>query len=247
MTTKVVPGMLIAVSTADEVAAEAASRIAKTLREAIKTRGSATLALSGGETPKAAYSRLAAKPDIDWSKVDVFWVDERAVAPTDDHSNYRWAKETLLGPAKIPEANVHRMPADAKDIEQAAKEYEQLVRVKVRAGASGVPAFDVMILGIGDDGHTASLFPGLKTVEITDRLVVAVGETPGREPRLTLTVPVIEQARAAFVLAVGAKKTDALDRVWSTTGSSVTTPARVIRGVRGSIHWIIDKSAGGLG
>lgn len=246
MTTKVVPGMLIATTSADEVAKEAASRMGKALREAIASRGSATLALSGGETPKAAYARLA-KEDVDWTKVRVFWVDERAVPPTDDHSNYRWAKETLLDPAKVPEGNVHRMPADGKDLERAAREYEQIVKEHVRPGQAGVPSFDVMVLGVGDDGHTASLFPGQKTVEITDRLVVAVGETPGREPRLTLTSPVIEQARAAFVLATGAKKTPALERVWAVSGSLTETPARVIRGVRGSIQWVIDKAAGGMG
>jgi len=246
MTTKVVPGMLIALTTPEDVAREASTRIAKALRDAITARGSATIALSGGETPKAAYARLATE-DVDWSKVSVFWVDERAVGPTDDHSNYKWAKETLLDPAKIPSGNVHRMPADQSDLEAAAREYEELVKTHVRPGQAGVPSFDVVVLGVGDDGHTASLFPGQKTVEITDRYVVAVGETPGREPRLTITAPVIEQARAAFVLAVGAKKTPALERVWAVAGSSVDTPARVIRGVRGAIQWIIDKAAGGMG
>jgi 6-phosphogluconolactonase len=102
-----------------------------------------------------------------------------------------------------------------------------------------------MVLGVGDDGHTASLFPGMPTVDIADHFVVAVGKTD-REPRLTLTAPVIEQARGVFVLAVGAKKTNALERVWAVSGSLKDTPARVIRNARGSIHWIIDKAAGGM-
>lgn len=247
MTTKVVPGMLIAVQTADDVAREASTRMAKSLREAIEARGSATLALSGGETPKAAYAKLAKEPQIEWSKVHVFWVDERAVPPTDAQSNYRWAKETLLDPAKISDENVHRMGADGKDLEQAAREYQSLLETKVRPGPGGVPSFDVMVLGIGDDGHTASLFPGNAAVDVTDRWVLAIGETPGREPRLTLSAPVIEQARAAFILAVGAKKTPALERVWSTSGTPRETPARIIRNIRGSIQWIIDKAAGGMG
>jgi 6-phosphogluconolactonase len=247
MTTKVVPGMLIALQSPDDVAREASSRIARTIRESIETRGSTNIALSGGETPKATYAKLAKEPQILWSKVHVFWVDERAVAPTDDHSNYRWAKEALLDPAKIPPENVHRMPADAKDLEQAAREYEALLVTKVRIGQGGVPAFDVMVLGIGDDGHTASLFPEHPAVSVVDRFVLAVGETPGREPRLTVSAPVIEQARALFVLAVGAKKTPALERVWSTFGKLEETPARVVRNARGSIMWIIDKAAGGMG
>ncbi len=247
MTTKVVPGMLIAVPSADDVAREAAARIARVLHDTINGRGSATIALSGGETPKATYGKLATDGKVDWTKVHVFWVDERAVPPTDKQSNYRWAKEALIDPAKIPLENVHRMPADSKDLEQAAREYEAMLKTKVHAGAGGVPAFDLMVLGVGDDGHTASLFPNHPAVNVTDRLVIAIGETPGREPRLTLTAPVIEQSRAVFVLAVGAKKTPALERVWSTSGSIAETPARIIRNVRGSIQWVIDKSAGGMG
>ncbi len=238
--------MLIAVPTAEDVAREAAARLAKTLRDAVKARGKATIALSGGDTPKQTYSRLAEEPDLDWSAIEVFFVDERAVPKTDDRSNYRWAKECLFDRAKIPDAHVHRMTADEGDLDKAAREYEQVLKTHVTAGQSGVPSLDVIVLGIGDDGHTASLFPGQDTVEIQDRYVVAVGKTEGREMRLTLTAPVIEQARAAFVLAVGAKKTNALERVWSVSGSLRDTPARVIRNVRGSIHWVIDKSAGGM-
>lgn len=245
MTTKVVPGMLIAVPTADDVAREAAARIAKSVRDAIVARGKATLALSGGDTPKQTYQRLSGEPDIAWDKVEVFWVDERAVPPTDERSNYRWAKEALLDRAKITADHIHRMRADEPDLEKAARDYEAIIRANVPVGQGGVPSFDVIVLGVGDDGHTASLFPGQPTVEIHDRLVVAVGQTD-REARLTLTAPVIEQARAAFVLAVGSKKTNALERVWAVSGSLRDTPARVIRNVRGAIHWIIDKSAGGM-
>ena len=245
MTTKVVPGMLIAVPNAEDVAREAAARLAKTLTAAIKARGKATIALSGGDTPKQTYARLAEETGVDWSVVEVFFVDERAVPPNDDRSNYRWAKECLLVPAKIPDAHVHRMLADEADLEHAATEYEQILRTRVPVGQGGVPSIDVMVLGIGDDGHTASLFPGMATVDITDKYIVAVGKTD-REPRLTVTAPVIEQARAVFVLAVGAKKTNALERVWAVSGSLHDTPARVIRNVRGSIHWIIDKAAGGM-
>jgi 6-phosphogluconolactonase len=216
------------------------------IREAIKARGKATIALSGGDTPKQTYQRLADEEGIDWSVVEVYWVDERAVPPNDDRSNYRWAKECLIDRAKIPESHVFRMRADDSDLEAAALEYEQIIKTHVAVGQAGVPSFDAIVLGVGDDGHTASLFPGQDTVDIHDRFVVAVGKTEGREMRLTITAPLIEQARAAFILAVGAKKTNALERVWAVSGSLRDTPARVIRNVRGAIHWIIDKAAGGM-
>jgi 6-phosphogluconolactonase len=237
--------MLIAVPSAEDVAREASARLAKILAAAIKQRGKATIALSGGDTPKQTYARLAEEDVVDWSNVEVFFVDERAVPPTDDRSNFKHAKECLLDPAKIPDAHIHRMRADDADLEHAATEYEQILRTRVAVGQGGVPSFDVMVLGVGDDGHTASLFPGMATVEINDKYVVAVGKTD-REPRLTVTAPVIEQARAVFVLAVGAKKTNALERVWAVSGSLRDTPARVIRNARGSIHWVIDKAAGGM-
>ncbi len=246
MTTKVVPGQLVATFDAEHVAREAAARMAKTLREAIAQRGSASMALSGGNTPRDAYERLASEPGVDWSQVHVFWVDERAVGPTDDRSNYRWAKATLLDQAPIPAANVHRMRGDASDLDAAAREYEALVRAKVRP-AGELPSFDLVVLGIGEDGHTASMFPGEATVEISDRLVVAVRAAPGREARLTLTTPVLENARVVFVLAVGKNKSPALERVWSTSGSLRETPARILRGVRGGLTWVIDKAAGGMG
>src|ERR1035437_4586388 len=156
MTTKVIPGMLIAMVAAEDVAREASARIAKALRDAVANRGRATLALSGGETPRATYAKLAAEAGIDWTKVDVFFVDERAVPPTSERSNYRMVKEALLDPAKIPAELVHRMDGAAKDLAQAAVEYEQLL-VRHAAKGARTPQLDVIVLGVGDDGHTASL------------------------------------------------------------------------------------------
>jgi 6-phosphogluconolactonase len=248
MTTKVVPGQLVATPDAAQVAQEASARIARAVRGAIARSGGAAIALSGGNTPRAAYALLAKEAGVDWNKVDVFWVDERAVPPTDDRSNYRWAKATLLDGARIPAERVHRMPADGPDPDAAARDYERAVRERVELDADGVPAFDVVVLGVGDDGHTASLFPGEKTVEVTDRLVVAVAAqaSGGREARLTLTAPAIEHARQVFILAVGAGKRGPLERVWSVQGDVHETPARVVRGCRGAVTWIIDRAAGGL-
>ena len=247
MTTKVVPGLLIASPDVEGVAREASTRMSKAIRDAIAARGMACIALSGGESPRAAYTLLAADQKIDWSKVSVFWVDERVAPPTDDRSNYRWAKASLLDPAKIPVQNVYRMPGDAPDLDAAAREYETLIRKIVPVDGSAIPSFDLMVLGIGEDGHTASLFPGEGTIDITDRLVAAVPAAGKREARMTLTVPLIEHARLAIVIAVGKNKRGPLERVWQVNGDPHATPARVIRGVRGGIQWIIDKAAGGLG
>ena len=246
MVTKVVPGQLVASQDASSVARDAATRIAKVLRAAIARGGRATLALSGGNTPRDAYALLAREAGLDWNKVELFWVDERAVPPTDDRSNYRWAKEKLVDAAGIAAAHVHRMPADAPDLDAAAREYEKAVRANVELDGDGVPAFDVVVLGVGDDGHTASLFPGETTVDIHDRLVAAVAAKPGREARLTLTAPVLEHARNVLLLVVGAAKRPALERAWSAQGDLHETPSRVVRGCRGVVTWIIDKAAGGL-
>jgi 6-phosphogluconolactonase len=246
MTTKVVPGQLIATAVASEVAQEAATRIARALRSALGKNGRASVALSGGNTPREAYALLAREPALDWSRVNVFWIDERAVPPTDDRSNYRWAKETLLDRAAVPPERVHRMRAEAPDLDGAAREYERLIREQVEVDAEGIPAFDVAVLGVGEDGHTASLFPRDPAVDVVDRFVVAVPAKGEREARLTVTPPIIEHARCLLILAVGAAKREPLERAWSAQGDVHETPARVVRGSRGAVTWIIDKVAGGL-
>jgi 6-phosphogluconolactonase len=245
-TTKVVPGQLVASSDSAQAARDAAARLARTLRNAIRKNGAAAVALSGGNTPRDAYALLSREAGLDWSKVDVFWVDERAVPPTDDRSNYRWAKATLLDRAAVPAERVHRMHAELADLDAAARDYEHEIREHVEEDADGMPAFDAVVLGVGEDGHTASLFPGESTVDVTDRLVAPVRGAGAREARLTLTPLPIEHARHVFILAVGANKRPALERVWAARGDLHETPARVIRGCRGAVTWIIDRAAGGI-
>jgi 6-phosphogluconolactonase len=238
------PGEVLTQGGAAEVAVAAAERIGEALQRAIGSGRRASLALSGGNTPRGAYEHLAHQSGIDWAQVDVLWVDERSVAPTDDRSNYRWAKETLLDVVLVAGGRAARMEAERPDLEEAAREYERVLRARVLPDEHGIPSFDVMVLGIGDDGHTASLFPGEPTVEVTDRLVAAVSpHPPAREARLTLTVPVIEHARQVVVLVVGANKRDALARVADAHGDVHKTPARIIRSCLGTLLWIGDKAA----
>lgn len=246
MSTKVVPGLLIATPDAEEASREAVARMLRGIREALRDRGEATIALSGGSSPIAAYELLA-KEALEWSKIHVYWVDERAVPPDHARSNYAAAKKALLDPAKIPAANIHRMEGEAKDLEAAAAAYDATLRETVKHKIGGVPALDLVVLGIGDDGHTASLFPGEPTVHVTDRLAAAVPARGERETRLTLTGPVLENARATVVIVLGKGKHAALERVWATSGSLDETPARIVRSFRGAITWVIDRAAGGMG
>ena len=246
MVTKVVPGLLIATPDAPQAAREACARITKSILDAIRDRGSATIALSGGSSPLDAY-RLLAQETIDWNKVHVYWVDERAVPPTHERSNYGQAKKALLDPAKIPDANIHRMRGESPDLEAAAAEYESDLRDSVKQKLGGLPSLDVLVMGIGDDGHTASLFPGDRTMYVTDKLVAAVPAKGDREARLTLTVPMLENARSSVVIVLGKAKHTPLERIWEAHGELDETPGRVIRNFRGSICWVIDRAAGGMG
>ncbi len=246
MTTKVVPGLLIATPDTAQASREACSRMVKAIREALRDRGAATIALSGGSSPGDAY-RLLAKETLDWNKIQIYWVDERAVPPAHERSNYGAAKKALLDAIAIPPGNVHRMRGEADDLSAAAQEYEETLRDTVKQKLGGLPSLDLVVLGIGDDGHTASLFPGERTVHVTDRLVAAVPAKEGREARLTLTTPVLENARASVVIVLGKAKHPALERIWTTNGNVDETPGRIIRSFRGSITWVIDRAAGGMG
>ena len=179
MVTKVVPGLLIATPDAAQAAHEACARITKSIHEAIRDRGAATIALSGGSSPLDAY-RLLAKATIDWNKVHVYWVDERAVPPTHDRSNYGQAKKALLDPAAHPRGE---HPSHARrglgSRDAPPRDYEAELRETVKAKLGGLPSLDLLVMGIGDDGHTASLFPGDRTMYVTDKLVAAVPRDGG--------------------------------------------------------------------
>lgn len=225
-----------------ELAAFAAELVGRAIVDAVRERGVARVALSGGTTPGEAY-RLVAGFDLPWSRVAWFWVDERAVPVSSERSNYRAAAADLgLEQAPVSSGEVHRMRGEAADLGAAAKEYEELLRASF--GVASAVAFDVLILGVGDDGHTASLFPGMGTVGIADRLVIDVPAQAdkGLEARLSLTAEVIREARLVLVLAKGAKKRDVLVKARS-AGAVDEVPARVIQGARGRVVWIVDEAA----
>ena len=204
----------------------AAGLILKAAGEAAASNGQFSLALAGGTTPRRLYQILAEQPwtsRIDWPKTHLFWGDERAVPESDPHSNYGLAKETLLSKITIPRENIHR-PDMTKPLDQAAAEYEKDLQWHFRTKK---PSLDLILLGLGPDGHTASLFPGRPEPDETVALVVAVPEPVGQPavPRLTFTLPLINRARRVVLMAAGPSKGPIMDRLLSDPGAAANLPA----------------------
>lgn len=240
MATQLVPGKLVAVQGPEQGAAEAARLLGGVLRKAVAARGTASIAVSGGSTPLPSYTALAAV-DLPWDRVKLFWVDERAVPPDHERSNTR-AVQRAFG--ATPFLGVFPMDGGATDLAASAARYAETLKEEL----GGAPhALDLVVLGIGDDGHTASLFPGDPAVVDTTSTVLAVAATPTREARLTLGRAVLAEARNVFVIAFGASKNEALERTWAVHGDVSSCPARITRGFKGKLSWLVDRAAGGIG
>jgi 6-phosphogluconolactonase len=225
-----------------QVADVAAERIVAWADEAIDARGQFTIALSGGSTPRPTYQRLASERHgdaIDWSRIHVFWSDDRCVPPTDRSSNHGMADEALLSRVPIPPDNVHRMRGEL-DSEVAAHDYEQELR---RFFGGGWPRFDLVLLGLGSDGHTASLFPGSRVLDEMQRAVVAVEADYQDRPacRLTLTPRAINAARRVMFLVTGEPKAQVVREVLE--GPTGRFPAQTIEPVNGELFWLLDAAA----
>ncbi len=229
---------------ASTVAAAAADRFIAVARQSIDERGRFLVALSGGTTPKRVYPLLVARPRVDavdWSRVEFFWGDERAVPPDHPESNFGVAYQMLIAHLRDvrPEA-IHRMPAEASDLDTAALAYEAELRLAFGARGDDPPAFDLIWLGMGPDGHTASLFPGSAALEVTDRWVVG-NWAPGPQAwRMTLTFPVLDAAREVLFVVTGADKADALRHV---RAGDVELPAARLGAA--NIEWLVDAAAAG--
>jgi len=180
---------------------------------------------------------------VPWEKLHLFWVDERCVGPTDPDSNYRMTNEALLTKVPLPVAQVHRMAGELEP-EVAAAQYEALLRGEFRLEGAETPVFDLVLLGMGDDGHTASLFPHTEALHELGRLVVA-NHVPQQKQswRVTLTLPVINRGRAVAFLIEGAKKTDVLDRVLTGSYDPETYPSQLIRPESGELTFLLDAAA----
>jgi 6-phosphogluconolactonase len=227
---------------AETVAARAAAHVRRELANAREQRGVAHLALSGGSTPEQTYRLLGEDGDA-LSATEIWFADERCVAPDDAESNYRMAAETLLAASGIPEQRVHRMPGELGP-ERGAESYELELRSGLESSARGVPAIDLIVLGIGPDGHVASLFPGAEALGGEERrLCLGVSDSPKPPPeRITLSLPVLRAARGCLLLAIGASKADAVAAMLGEPTTHV--PASLLRRERLTV--ILDDAAGSL-
>lgn len=226
------------------LADRAARVIADHAQAAIKERGRFLLALAGGSTPKAAYRLLAGplKSRIDWPRVEVFFGDERCVPPTHEHSNFRMAKEALLDSVPVPHLAVHRMHGEAPP-EQAAADYDRLLNSRF-GPVGGLPGFDLVLLGIGADGHTLSLFPGRELEADAGKYAVATQAPPAFpvRDRITLTLDAVASARHALFLVSGPDKHDAVRRCLHEPHGEPILPASLVR-ARESVAWMLDQAA----
>ncbi len=214
-------------------------------REAIAQRGVFRVALAGGSTPKRMYRELAHNPEaLDWSRVHVFFGDERCVPPDHPDSNYRLAFDELLQQVPIPQNQVHRIPAEHPNPQAAASEYEATLRAIFGADRPW-PVFDLILLGMGPDGHTASLFPGTTALDESSRWVAATWVERLQTWRITLTFPAINAARQVLFAVTGADKADRLAQVLGRKPGGNDLPAARIRTSGGGATWFIDREASG--
>jgi 6-phosphogluconolactonase len=240
-------GIVSVVPDGSALARAAAERFAEAVERAVAARGQAFVALSGGSTPKQMGTILAREPyrsRIPWDRVQVFWGDERWVPLGSPESNAGEAMRGFLDLVPIPRANVHPWETEADSPEDAAAAYEAEMRATF-GSANGLPRFDLVLLGMGDDGHTASLFPGTRALAVTDRLAVANFVPKLDTTRLTLTAPVLNAGREILFLVGGPGKADRLEAVLEGPLALDEQPAQMIRAESpgGTLHWLVDEDA----
>ncbi len=231
---------------------ETARLAADVVVEALSTsRQPQSIALAGGSTPKLLYSTLAKRPyseRIPWRQVRWFWADERAVPPDHPDSNYRMAVESLLAPLVVPADHIYRMATEggqeARPPDSAAAAYEQAIRGIVPSGPAGIPVFDLILLGVGPDGHTASLFPGSAALSESRRLVVPNYAPSQNAWRMTMTYPLLKAARNILFFVTGSAKAEIMARIL--VDNDPTLPVSAVRDAPGRITWVLDAEAARL-
>ncbi len=233
--------------TSDALAHAAAKHFVERVQQSVEKRGRARIAVSGGSTPKATFALLADTnqpygKDIPWDKVELFWVDERSVGPDDPDSNYRMTREALLSKVPLDPEKVHRIEGEL-DPEEAAAKYETIIRREFRLEGAEAPRFDVVWLGMGDDGHTASLFPHTEGINVLGRIAYA-NHVPQKDTwRITLTWPVINEALDVVFLIGGAAKAAPLERVFYGEYDPSETPTQLIQPKSKALLFLLDKEA----
>ena len=224
----------------------AAGEIVPATRTAVDERGRFTWALAGGSTPRALYRLLASDPyreRMPWSAIHFFWGDERHVPPDHPDSNFRMAREAMLDVVPVPPENIHRVRAEEPGAQRAAAEYEAALRSFFALAPGDFPRFDLILLGLGKEGHTASLFPESEVLRERERLVAAPWVEAQKTFRVTLTPPVLNHARRAMFLVSGEEKAEALRAVLEGPREPERYPAQIVEGDR---LWMVDRPAARL-
>lgn len=227
---------------AEQLAVKARDLVAQLVHEAVRVRGRFTIALSGGSTPKRFHTLLAETEGLPWAQMHFFWGDDRHVPPDHADSNYRMARETLFDHVpQIPKENIHRIHTEEREAATAAELYE--TELKTFFGKDAWPRFDVMFLGLGPDGHTASLFPGTRGIAEKQRWVMAQWVEKLKTDRITLTPPVLNASRAVLFLVQGEDKASAVHEVLEGSQPVEEIPARIVRPDPGGLWWLLDAPA----
>ncbi len=226
----------------EAVSIRAASLVIGRSKIAQDSKGRFTLAVSGGSTPLRLFELLGTsfRKDIDWERVEIFWADERCVPPDHKDSNYKGAHDSLLSRVDIPPENVHRIKGEMPPEEGAGEYGEELLRC---FGNSGLPAFDLVILGVGQDGHTASLFPDAASLSEEKRFAIPVYVEKLQSWRITLTLPVLNNAAAILFLVTGRKKAGILREIFENREKNPEYPVSLIQPVHGEAIWLVDREA----
>jgi 6-phosphogluconolactonase len=234
------------VLTAEDIAFAALQNFIAAAQSAIDLRATFKVAMSGGQTPEKFFQMLgrdSQAAQLQWDKIHIFWVDERCVAPDDKDSNYRMANEAFICKVPIPFENIHRVHAENSNYDQVVNSYEQTLRKVFELSAGQVPQFDLIILGMGDDGHIASLFPNsYEPLDVAD-LVSAVYLKNGAHNRITLTHPVIQASRKILVLVSGQRKAETLKNVFESETDELKYPVHWLWPVLDKVTWIVDENA----
>jgi 6-phosphogluconolactonase len=232
------------------IARRAAQKFVEAGAAAVNEKGSFSVVLAGGSTPKALYGLLANDPvlraQVPWDKMRVFFGDERHVGPDHPDSNFRMANEAMVSKSPLKPAQVTRIKGEYPDAEQAAREYELAIRSYFELADGEFPRFDLVLLGLGSEGHTASLFPGTRALHEKQRIAVSNWVGKLLAERITLTPPTINHAAHVIFMVTGADKAPALTAVLERVYEPDQLPAQLIRPGNGTLLWLVDTAAGGL-
>ena len=233
-----------------EIASYASREVARMARDAVSARGVFSIALAGGSTPKMLYALLAEHPalrnSLPWDKMQVFFGDERHVGPGHADSNFQMASDSMLSKVPLGEGQIHRIKGEYPDVAQAATEYEDVIRHQFGLRAGEFPRFDLILLGMGNDGHTLSLFPGTKALRETARVVTHNWIGKLYAGRITLTAPAANNAANIIFMVTGSDKACALKAVLEGPHEPEQLPSQMIQPANGSLCWLVDAAAGSM-